>query len=245
MRRAPAAPSRQWLTTKSKGDRQTSQAGLLERRQLVEAGGEEQQAAQPRAGRRHVHRREQGQPLEAPLGERRGHAEAAPGQEVAGREQGRRRIRLGLGAAAPVDGGEDEDHRRRAGQHHAGHHDPPHQEQQDEIDGALRRHRHGHVAHRGHVRRRDEQVEPAERGEAGERRRDHDALAQHQVEQRRGGWCGGPGHRSGQAAQAKGAKCPLLPLPKRLRASPKPCTSVFLARARASRRLAGWAVLSI
>ncbi len=190
MRRAPAAPSRQWLTTKSKGDRQTSQAGLLERRQLVEAGGEEQQAAQPRAGRRHVHRREQGQPLEAPLGERRGHAEAAPGQQVAGREQGRRRIRPGLGAAAPVDGGEDEDHRRRAGQHHAGHHDPPHQEQQDEIDGAFRfhRHGHGHVAHRPHVRRGDEQVEPAERGEAGERRRDHDALAQHQVEQRRGGW---------------------------------------------------------
>jgi hypothetical protein len=81
-----------------------SQAGLLERRQLVEAGGEEQQAAEPRAGRRHVHRRKQGQPLEAPLGERRGHAEAAPGQEVAGREQGRRRIRLGTGAPAISSG---------------------------------------------------------------------------------------------------------------------------------------------
>ena len=132
-----------------------------------------------------------------PTGQACGDTEAAPGQQVAGRKQGRRRIRLSVGAAAPVYGGEDEDHRRRAGQHHAGHHDPPHQEQQDEVDGAFRLHRHGHghVAHRPHVRRSDEQVEPAERGEAAERRRDHDALAQHQVEQWRGGW--GPGGGAG------------------------------------------------
>jgi hypothetical protein len=199
------------------------QAGLLERRQLVEAGGEEQQAAEPRAGRRHVHRREQGQPLEAPLGERRGHAEAAPRQEVAGGKQRRRRIRPGTGALAPVDGGEGQDHRRRAGQHHAGHHDPPHRQQQDEIDGAFRfhRHRHGHGAHRPHIGRRAEQVEPAERGEAAERRGDHDALAQHQVEQRRGGRWVGPVHLRRSGRPGKRREVPVVALAGEAEAKPE------------------------
>ena len=39
---------------------------------------------------------------------------AAPGQQVSRRRTGPSAHKAGLGAAAPVDGGEDEDHRRRA-----------------------------------------------------------------------------------------------------------------------------------
>jgi hypothetical protein len=161
------------------------EAGVLQRRQLVEAGGEEQHAAQPRTGHRHGHRRDQRRALEAPLRQCRGDAEAAPGQDIACREQGRRHPGLGAGAPARVDGGESQDHRRRARQHHADHHDPPHDQQQDEIDGALGRHGHGHIAHRPHVGRLGEQVEPAENGDASKCGSDREPGAQHQFQQRR------------------------------------------------------------
>ena len=152
------------------------EAGVLERRPLIDAGGDEEDSTEDSAGGHH-HRREQRRALQPPLHRRGSHAEPCPDRHVAEREE-RGGGKRPSGAPGAVHPGEDEDHGRCARHHHRHHHHRPHDPHEEAVAEAPRLHpRHGtaaggHVA--PHVEAHVDEVEP------GERSRDDEAGQHHQ-----------------------------------------------------------------
>ena len=101
------------------------EAGLLQRRQLIEAGKDKQPRCQP-SRFAHDHRRQHGARLQGPLraGGERGKPD--PHEEIGAREDQRPRNRLPGRRIAALHGIECQDHGRRRGQHHGDHHACPH-----------------------------------------------------------------------------------------------------------------------
>lgn len=178
------------------------EAGLLERRELIQTRRHQDRPGEQHAGAVHRHRRQDAGRLEGPLQAGGEDAEAAPDRNIApGEEAGRQQSAAAALALAPVDRGEQQDHRRRAGQHHRDHHHPPHGDHDTVVAkarsgrGRHRRHRaadggtrldrrggsqrqvqRGHVPGRHpHVRAR-QHVGPGDQRHHAERGDDHDAI---------------------------------------------------------------------
>src|SRR3989442_4409283 len=151
----------------------TRQARVLERRELVDAGGDEHGGADDgHDGPRIVG--QQRRRLESPLRGRCRQAEPAPDQEITEREEPGADERWGppdgvIGPALAVDGGEDEEHGGRAGQHHGRHHDRPHRRGERCVGEGPGLHvGHAHRRHAFHLLAEPKEVEPGQRHDAGE-----------------------------------------------------------------------------
>ena len=111
--------------------------------ELVDAGADQQQSAQPLTGAGHCHG-EPSHPIKRPLQKRCHETEPAPGDEIAGRKEDSRDVWRATFAAAAVDECEQQDHGCGARQHHRHHHEPPHIEDYERVG---RRPFHDHHAH--------------------------------------------------------------------------------------------------
>ncbi len=122
-----------------KAERRTAaqEAGILERRPLKNARGDEQRAAES-ATPAHHHRRQQRGGVENPLCQSGQRAERRPGGEIARQKNPRGHKRPLLFAAFAVQGGQSQDHGRRGGRHHRDHHFGPHEKQRKERGGRPR-----------------------------------------------------------------------------------------------------------
>ena len=109
------------------------QADVLERRELVEAGGDQHAAGQPAALRAHHHRRDQAgalqQPTAAPPPRPRSRARPTDSRRRT-RRSARASPRSALRGRVAMHARVEQDRRRRARRHHRDHHHPPHRDDQ-------------------------------------------------------------------------------------------------------------------
>ena len=103
------------------------QARVLERRQLEEAGRNEQDSTEHRAGA-DQHHGKQRDLVQSPLHYRCEQAKPGPHDQVTTQERSYRNVGLVPFALPPGIGRKHQHHGRRGGNHHTDHHDGPHGE---------------------------------------------------------------------------------------------------------------------